>query len=125
MKLSAAIRIGSMTTKQIKLFFSDGGNGRCALGAAMDACNMRIAPPGVWQAENMMRVRERFPILAKETLNPVTHKVEEIRSIIWKLNDVSGWTREEISNWVERIENQLEQKETQRQVKAIINEVCR
>lgn len=106
MKLSAAIRIGSMTTKQITHEMTDGGNGRCALGAAMDACGKDI--PGNTYSPVWLR---EFPILANKVIHPVTGRSRSDFGTPWTvmyvvaiLNDLYGWSREQIADWVESIE---------------------
>lgn len=110
MKLSAAIRIGSMTTKQIKDRLSDGGNGRCALGAAFDAGGLQNIPTlenaGFGCVDNAAQM---FPILTLIVPNPVMiDATNQIGAIIPYLNDKAEWSREDIADWVEGIEQKLE-----------------
>lgn len=88
MRLSAAIRIGSMTTKQIRGSATDGNNGRCAIGAAIDACGVTVHPEH-WAGQFI----NLFPDYGFLTM--------EIAAI----NDTGQMTREEIADWVEVIEN--------------------
>lgn len=94
MKLSAAIRIGSMTTKQISNRFTDGGNGRCALGAALDATGT-VVHGG---AKSWNSIRELFPSYPSQLLHEV-----------WMRNDGisrAQQTREQIADYVEQYENE-------------------
>lgn len=94
MKLSTAIRIGSMTTKQITGHATDGGNGRCAIGAAIDACGVRVkAEAGAW----LQQFDELFP------------RYGDICSEVWHRNDGEGrvqMTREALADWVEAWEHE-------------------
>jgi hypothetical protein len=105
MKLSAAIRIGSMTTKQIKGNYSDGGNGRCALGAALDAAGIRV-DNSVFIGRRLIEV---FPIVIKPVKSPVGSNIfQELGPNVSTLNDDWGWSRERIADWVEEQENAME-----------------
>lgn len=99
MKLSAAIRIGSMTTKQITGKVTDGLNGRCALGAAIDATGTTVRPRDIdWLAD----VKRLFPILSNQGF---------LSELAWKIitmNDTLRVSREAIADYVERIENEME-----------------
>jgi hypothetical protein len=102
MKLSAAIRIGSMTTKQIIGLAHDGGNGRCAIGAALDAAGEQPAKRpesnGNFMPMWSLRLRQLFPI-ARVTLGDM-----DVCQTIWHMNDSGRFTREQIADWVETIE---------------------
>jgi hypothetical protein len=92
MKLSAAIRIGSMTTKQIKGNFTDGGNGRCALGAAIDATGVKVK----YGADAISQLHELFPQYPTELLIAVWLRNDGVNEFAAK-----PWTREQIADWVE------------------------
>lgn len=89
MKLSTAIRIGSMTTKHITGRMWDGGNGRCALGAALDASGF-VFKTGC--GDPYLATRARFNIGWK------------CAKTIYKLNDMAGWSRDRIADYVEKCE---------------------
>lgn len=95
MKLSAAIRIGSMTTKQIQHKATDGGNGRCAIGAAIDATGTKVCDLS-WIDQST----KLFPILDEAGLSLLCRIVN--------MNDMEGRSREEISDYVEGYERELE-----------------
>lgn len=97
MKLSAAIRIGSMTTKQIAGQFTDGGNGRCALGAAIDATGRRT-PNG---ADGFAMAATLFPVVC-------LYSSSSLANLITDWNDTHRLTREQIADRVEMIEEALE-----------------
>lgn len=98
MKLSTAIRIGSMTTQKITGRFHDGGNGRCALGAAADAmgCTMK------------QLVRNGFGTVCKAFSDYPSDLLHDV----WMMNDGYGeWTdnkqtREQIADYLEAWENE-------------------
>ena len=102
MKLSAAIRIGSMTTKQITGRFTDGGNGRCALGAAVDAAGYN---PHADSIDNVRMAHALFPELEEHVVHPEEEMTYSLYHAIWTLNDFYRWPREKIADWVETIEN--------------------
>jgi hypothetical protein len=89
MKLSIAIRIGSMTTRQIRELTTDGKNGRCAIGAALTAINAPHIDFCNWASA--MRVYFGANLAAI--------------SMIYTLNDSYGVSREEIADVVEALEN--------------------
>lgn len=100
MRLSAAIRIGSMTTKQITRVFTDGGNGRCALGAACDAAGL---DPTYTELE------ARFPVCVVRVVDPVDRQYTvTLFEAVYRMNDKLGMSREAIADWVETIEAQQE-----------------
>lgn len=113
MKLSTAIRIGSMTTKQIQHSFNDGKNGRCALGAAADAAGINIPEERSLSTAITMLLYE-FPILSKyvPTRGPIG-TAHSLMNLIIHLNDAMGEPRESIADLVESIENEMEAKDIQ------------
>ena len=113
MKLSEAIRLGAMNSPQIKGGYMD-GEGRCALSAACDAAGIGSveALHGGRRVLDYPKLEETFPLLAKYVCPPgTTSTTDEVQMIIWSLNDYNGWTREQIADWVETIENQQEQEQ--------------
>ncbi len=102
MRLSAAIRIGSMTTKHIVGLTNDGGNGRCAIGAAMDAVGATANQFYAWPVES----KKLFPILRLSVAHPFTSEAVDLQRCIWLLNDRDHCTREEIADFVEKIEQE-------------------
>ena len=115
MKLSAAIRIGSMTTKQIRGLSTDGKNGRCALGAAIEATGASVHP-AAWYTQSV----HLFSIALKPVINPETNIWTTVVSAVWSLNDFNQWPRERIADWVERIENEVEAEEAKTETKELL-----
>lgn len=105
MKLSAAIRIGSMTTKQIKGSASNGQGGYCALGAALTALNIE---PGFYLWAD--QIREHFPISETPVVHPLSGEEGTLAliDVIWSLNDYWNWTREQIADFVGQVEIKTE-----------------
>ena len=101
MKLSVAIRIGSMTTRQIIGDIHDGGNGRCAIGAAMDAVNATAKQFFAWPRES----KEIFPILTCQVVHPSGDSMD-LQRCVWYLNDRDRFTREQIADFVEKVEQE-------------------
>src|SRR5438128_98634 len=102
-----------MTTKQIKGKFTDGGNGRCALGAALSAINGPIHNMSAFPEmerlvkgkENFIAVINAFPLLETTVTHPMDGFPVRLDYVIWTLNDGYGWSREAIADFVESIEN--------------------
>lgn len=94
MKLSTAIRIGSMTTKQTEGLLTDGRNGRCAIGAALDAAGL----PFYYDVAEI-----QWPILGRYI--PST---SSLIGCIVDWNDRLHMSREWIADRVEQVEDALE-----------------
>lgn len=103
MKLSEAIRLGAMLKPQgfgVNSIKSDSPD-TCALGAAADAVGITHDYADIYTA---------WPWTAKNCKSPFDDRLlfrrdhEDALSIIWKLNDVHRWTREQIADWVATIE---------------------
>lgn len=103
MKLSTAIRIGSMTTRQIKGNFRDDGNGRCAIGAALDAVGFYSGAKAHYLD---YRLASLFPLADIVVKHPI-HRgmMDHVSGVVVTLNDHHDWSREAIADWVETIEN--------------------
>lgn len=105
MKLSEAIRLGTMATTQgfgAESFYSD--TAPCALGAA------RLAAGCYAYYDSLI---ERWPWLERYVETPpvlslVKGKTCEALEAIYLLNDIGGWTREQIADWIEGIERAQE-----------------
>src|SRR5260221_6649525 len=81
MRLSTAVRIGSMTTRQIKGALYDGHNGRCAIGAAYAAAGLSF-PQGVpWDDHCMAAFNVSYDVV----------------SMVWRFNDYYDVTPVEIA----------------------------
>ena len=109
MRLSEAIELGSLNTKQIRGIFSDGRDGACALGAA--CIGSGVDAMDLTGCSNYTGIKEKFPIL-NLVLDAPVHEGNDGRGrlmsyILW-LNDVSLWPRPKIAAWVRSIEDSLE-----------------
>lgn len=102
MKLSDAIRLGSMLKPQ-------GFDGRnkarsCALRAAGDAVGISdYLDSG---ALNYAALARRWPILRCPVQHPLAAFADDVMSSIYHLNDKRRWTREQIADWVETLESE-------------------
>ncbi len=116
-KLSEAIRLGSMSCTKNECFRHASDGSRCALGAAEFAI-------GITDFEHWDETVKYWPILRSMFLSPVSGVLEPLAGIISSLNnghnrrngaDFTSWTREAIADLVETIEAQQElQAENQR-----------
>lgn len=110
MKLSDAIRLGAMMSPQGEGGWMDGAT-RCALAAASDAVGIPAYLEAGWGGRKLgvdyQTLKQYFPVLFEMCFSPVPkcrpYKVE-LLEIIWTLNDVEKWTREQIADWVETVE---------------------
>jgi hypothetical protein len=99
MLLSEAMKLGGMLGDQLVGIFVDGEGGSCALGSVMLAIGYPVSPytcgESVWR-----QVAEIYPTL--ESLVAVEEKW--YHPMLWdyivKLNNVEGWTREQIADWL-------------------------
>lgn len=95
MKLSEAMRLGSLLTKPIKNFFHS-GDGACALGAAGFAIGQ----------ESYIGVERVYPWLVTGDADcpacPMIGCAPE--TIVLHLNDMHEWSRERIADWVATVE---------------------
>jgi hypothetical protein len=99
LQLSEAIRLGAMLRPQVKRsYFREGGS--CALGAALESTGMNVS------ATTDREIAARWPICDQLVQCPVFLRpyLDKLGYIIVELNDVHGWTREAIADWVATIE---------------------
>lgn len=101
MKLSEAIRLGAMLKPHSSAGPSYDGTKSCALQAAGDA--LRLRPPYDYRTP-YCELEDLYPFLSKRVRHPVLGGVGAVESIIFNLNDSLKWTREQIADWVEGIE---------------------
>jgi hypothetical protein len=95
MKLSEAIRLGAMLRPQGRIDFFSADGKSCALGAALEARGIQhriLATPAESDAIYGQLYRW-WPWLRVLSIDAITYR-----------NDVEGWTREQIADWVATIE---------------------
>ena len=129
MKLSEAIRLGAMATRQSRgafsrqrrkyFFFGPVVGETCALGAAYHAIGGRShfepatddtqAFRGVIKKGHQMEIMETptewLTVMHSGAMCPVCAKLDQVRRMIPHLNDDHKWTREQIATWVEALES--------------------
>ncbi len=111
MKLSEAIRLGSMVHPQgigklRSVNLSNEVISTCALGAAYVASGLDI----VTHTDNYDELIQLYPILSKRVIQPLLGTGMELVHLIYWLNDSQRWTREAIADWVQTIEDEAEVK---------------
>ncbi len=98
LKLSEAIRLGAMLAPQGWRALVDSEGRTCALGAALAASG----------AITIDALRELFPILEALYVGCPVDGYSKLRQplsiVIVRLNDIFGWTRETIADWVATVE---------------------
>lgn len=103
MKLTDAIRLGSVVVPQEFSGMTEGVEGRCVLNTAMVAIGAEItnsyAPFEVWP---WLMTRWQFPCECRK----LHWEPEEIGWIAIHLNDTHHWTREQIAAWLSPFEPQ-------------------
>jgi hypothetical protein len=97
MKLSEAIRLGSLLRPQGFRYLFDNHGRTCALGAALDA--IRKLPDFL---------SDRY--IPEEWINFINYHSQcpacpFVGNVITHLNDFHKWTRESIADWIESIES--------------------
>lgn len=104
MRLSEAIRLGAMLKPQA---FGDYFNsvGTCALGAACEAAGVSCEAIGDYERQFLAVFAEPCPAcgVRPDTGNKYT---SGFCNTVLHLNDTHRWTREQIADWVETIEQQ-------------------
>lgn len=104
MKLHEAIRLGAMLSEQGFDNDREPNGPRCAIAAAADA---------IGGVEYLWEMSDRFPVLERfvEPPPPLVgnfydrgNRKWSMRHTIWALNDHLHWTREQIADWVQTIE---------------------
>lgn len=105
MKLSEAIRLGAMWTKQgVQTESMLSSIAPCALGAALLAIGKQKATPE--SPHGYKTVTDTWPWLKTKMRDPVGGMEATAMEIIWLLNDGFHWTRERIADWVATVEPQ-------------------
>ena len=113
MKLSEAIRLGSMIRPQGFYSLMQGGKS-CALGAAIEA----TLEAGESKSSTVYKI---WPWVYTSQYCPVCIMYLSSTQAITHLNDIHRWTRERIADWVETIEPKEVVKEEKKEV---LEEVC-
>lgn len=98
MRLSEAIRLGSMLKPQA--FNSDNDGGSCALRAAAEAAGI----PDHGYRLNYYELGNRWPVLNEQVQCPNDGVWTQMMSAIYYLNDQEKWAREQIADWVATVE---------------------
>ena len=103
MTLSEAIRLGAMLLPQgfgPNSMYSPTSS--CALAAAADAIGLDRTTSGRVYED----LKSRFPLLSQALSagNGYPSDVRVVIDCIWNMNDSHRFTREEIADWVERME---------------------
>jgi hypothetical protein len=100
MRLSEAIRLGSMTTRQaFGIMFGRDGVSACALGAAAYAIGLTSEHPHTLD----IRLYRRFPIVRSITRCPEcsdAYSWDSGLGVITHMNDAHRLSREVIADWV-------------------------
>lgn len=100
MTLSEAIRLGALLKPQGHHGYFDGG-ATCALGAAADALG-RLDDLCIGR---FLECQE-WPVLSVRAVHPLSQLRQSVWATITEINDLDGWTREEIADWVESVERE-------------------
>lgn len=124
MKLSEAIRLGSMMKPQaFGHLFDDEHNSSCAMGAAIDAIGRPLRPIRYNEVSGNLRgpahqipntmvvdIPDEWFLMMNFSCHPcpACDMIGHIDSIIVHLNDTHLWTREKIADWVENVEKIIE-----------------
>lgn len=125
MKLSEAIRLGSMLKPQAFGMISHDG-GTCAIGAAYDAVGIDIfhLRDSLPIAERAMVVYGKLPMLQTASECPVCGYLLEVGFVLTHLNDHHRWTREQIADWVETVELAVTERSAEPEAVAAVDPVA-
>ena len=103
MTLSEAIRLGSMLGPQIRGHLVGPDHSSCALGAALIAVGLHDRCATCWELKE--RFKALFPITASLVRCPSCGGSHfSVGGCIVHLNDAHRWTRGQIADWVETLE---------------------
>lgn len=116
--LADAIRCGCKISKPNvhKLYYEsyDGEVFTCAIGAAALACDLlsvcdcdgckAASRKYVDDSDTYTQLKKRWPVLENPSIYPATGLERDTLSNIISLNDIQRWSREEIADWVESVE---------------------
>ncbi len=125
MKLSEAIRIGASWSPKIKRYFKT-NKGTCAIGAALEGCfgTLRLSNSAFpdFKSLEYKKLASKFPYLNLTVKHPVCNFQTSLCSSIWSLNDEHDWTREQMADWIEKLENENDWTGTKEVKKKEVNE---
>jgi hypothetical protein len=108
MKLSEAIRLNGMTKPQ-----GVGGaslsslSAPCAIGGALQSIGRQLTDGFV--QDNYSRFKKAWSWTKRDGRCPACSSPQPIFAVIYHLNDIHRWNREQIAAWVETVEPQDEQ----------------
>lgn len=112
MKLSEAIRKGCVKPQGTGPWSIKTDNDtHCVLGAAGVGAGIHLE--NNQQAYDVLEAR--FPILKERVVNPpmvIRHMMTgatKLSEVLWYTNDVHGWTRERLADFVEEVEAEYEE----------------
>lgn len=122
MKLSEAIRLGSLTGPQIRGHLYDGKGGSCALGGVFSAIGVALC-----EEEDSPHLHDFWPWVDAPHRCPECNGLEPRVTFIISnhLNDDHRWTREKIAAWVASIEPKEEQSDGGQGQVTLEEMVCR
>lgn len=96
--LSEAIRLGATWGPQAFGSYIDDKLGTCAIGAALLATG--DLKPGCIEIKNKRNVWELFPSMNHQVADTVYGQHCSLFVKITYLNDIDGWSREQIADWI-------------------------
>lgn len=111
-ELAEAIRIGAIGQKQISGRLTDGGDGKCAIGAVFRTLGWWDGTYPLWDTYSRLVLEGAFPGISDMTcLCPYQIQLqEEVRvpypviQLIVHLNDDHHWTFDQIADWVDSLD---------------------
>lgn len=137
LRLSEAIRLGSMLKPQDHEYFRSYEGYSCALGAAADALGVPDRGENDWDFGYHALVCE-YPHLAAEARCPACSRLRgawrrwreheyDLGDVITHLNDDHQWSRERIADWVATFESQVsrvlspgEEEQTEQKARSLV-----
>ena len=112
MRISEAMRRGAAMRPQCNFILFD-GVGSCAIGAAMEGAGIEqnvmvnelcTAYPE-WNP--ILNALVPYPLGREDISDPCCLQVAQAKIIVMYLNDEHKWTREDIADWLEGVEDKL------------------
>lgn len=109
-KLSELMRTGAKLHKQGRWNLASNIDGEvctCAMGAVYEAAFHRLPDENMTFSEAMEELTDALPngkaISAIRIKSPVSQHLKwSIYGVIMELNDMAGWQREDIADWLEK-----------------------